>query len=176
MRKKIIFIFLILIILGGFNRVEKSSSDSLIITQEDEKAILEYLDAYTNYIINPSIGGKIYNAFTVLGTDIDKIYLWVLKEEYLKQGSESIMGSGVSLPIVLYIINGENGIEIANHKYPEGDASELNMNIKKLFPKNIRRKMGNQNIKQLNEIIIKRVNEEFNEFSENRINRDGFDC
>lgn len=163
MRKGIMFIFLLsmLLILGGCNLTVKDASNSLKITKEDEKIILEYLDTKTNDVSSPR-GGTMYSAFTVLGTDSDKLYIWMLKEETLKQGSEVIMTNGTSLPLVLYIKTGEEKIIITNHKYPE-DGQGNGKSIRKLFPENVRKVMSNnynERADQLEEIIKNRVKDD----------------
>ena len=163
MRNGIVFIFLLsmLLILGGCNLTLKDASNSLNLNKEDEKIILKYLDTKTNDISSPR-GGTMYSAFTVLGTDSDKIYIWMLKEETLKQGSEVIMTNGTSLPLVLYIEIEEDKIVIKNHKYPE-DGQGNGKSIRKLFPGNVIKVMSNnynERAEQLEEIINNRVKDD----------------
>ena len=164
MKKRSIVIFLILIsiILIGLNFRARNSSNSLEITEVDEKVILEYLDKNTDDIL-PATVGKLYSAFTILGTDKDKIYIWLLKEEY-KKDDTSTAQSGVSLPVVLYIKDNSNKIEITNHKIPK-DGAEYEKDIKKLFPRNIINIINNNNnegVKELEERIKNRVEKNFN--------------
>jgi hypothetical protein len=79
-----------------------TTTNPLKITQNDKKIILNYLDTKTNDIAYPS-KGKMYSAFELLGTDKDKIYIWLVKEEYIKTGTNLERGQGVSLPVVLKI-------------------------------------------------------------------------
>jgi hypothetical protein len=163
MKKGTIFIFLlsVMLILEGCNSIAKNSSNSLKITENDEETILEYLDTKTNDISSPR-EGKMYSAFDILGTDSDKIYIWMLKEECLKQGNEVKMTNGVSLPVVLYVETVEDKIEIKNHKFPE-DGEQIGKSRRKLFPENVRNVMSNnsnERIIQLEEIIRNRAKEE----------------
>ncbi|MEW9095481.1 MAG: hypothetical protein AB2417_10410 [Clostridiaceae bacterium] len=159
--KRRLFVFLlslsILFVLGGCNSTLKDSSNTLEITQTDEKIIQEYLDTKTNDISSPYRGGKMYSAFRILGTDSNKIYVWMLKYENLKQSNE--LTNGVSIPIVLYIETKGDKIEIDNHKYPK-DGVEYGRSLGKLFPQNVRDEMSNNNnelIGQLEEIIRNRI-------------------
>lgn len=163
MRKVNIFILLLLLMgtLGGCSSIAKNPTNSLKITKEDEKAILEYLDTKTNDISSPR-AGKMYSAFEVLGMDSNKIYIWMLKEEYLKQGSEIKMTNGVSLPVVLNIEVVEDKIEIKSHKFPE-DGEGNGESIKKLFPENVRKVLSNnhnERVTKLEETIMNRVKEQ----------------
>ncbi|NTW25488.1 MAG: hypothetical protein HGA37_12385 [Lentimicrobium sp.] len=163
MKKWIILIFLlsVMLIWGGCNSTPKNSSNSLIITKDDEKIILKYLDTKTNDISSPE-GRRMYSAFDSLGTDSDKIYIWMLKEECLKQGNEIEWTNGVSLPVVLYVKSLEDKIEIKSHKFPE-DGEGNNKNIRKLFPENVRSVMynnSNERVTRLEQIIRNRANEE----------------
>ena len=155
--KKIFFAFvlqlLILFIFGGCSETPKDASNTLKISQE-------YLDTETNDISAPNQKGKMYIAFKVFGTDSNKIYLWMLKYEYLDQGKE--LTNGVSIPVVLSIESKDDKIEIKSHKYPK-DGAEYSKSLKKLFPKIVIEKMNNNHndlIEQLEKIIQNRIKED----------------
>ncbi|KOA18837.1 hypothetical protein CLHOM_27760 [Clostridium homopropionicum DSM 5847] len=163
MRKVVIlaFIFSFIFILVGCNSKTKNYAEPIKITKEDEKVILEYLDTKTNDISLPRYG-KMYSSFIVLGTDADKIYIWMLKEEYLNKNGQVTRVSGVSLPAVLYTKAGKDKIEIEDHKYPE-DGSRYVASIIKLFPESVRNVMfvnNNERVKQLEEAIQNRIKED----------------
>ncbi len=157
MKKGVLLIFLLsmAIILGGCSQTLKNSSNSLSITKDDEKAILKYLDTKTDDILAPT-SGKVYSAFNILGTDNDKIYTWVIKKE-------EIIGSVVSLPVVLNVETIDGKIKVINHKFPR-DGDEGAKDIIKLFPKNVRDimydKNYNERIIQLQDIIDNRIVQE----------------
>ncbi|MDV4152029.1 hypothetical protein R0131_14465 [Clostridium sp. AL.422] len=164
MMKKRFFAFvlqlLILFILGGCSSTPKDASNTLEITQPDEKIIQEYLDSKTNDISAPNQEGEMYSAFEIFGTDDNKIYVWMLKYEYLGQGKA--VTNGVSTPIVLYIESKDGEIEIENHKSPK-DGEEYGESLKKLFPQKVIEKMNNNHndlIDQLEEIIQNRIKED----------------
>lgn len=162
--KKGFFAFLlslsILFVLGGCNSTPKDSSNTLKITEADEKIIQEYLDTRTNDISAPYEGGKMYSAFKTLRTESNIIYVVMLKYEYLKQTDE--LTNGVSTPIVLYIETKGDKIEIKNHKYPK-EGMEYGKSLRKLFPQNVMDEMAsnpNELMNQLEEIIKNRVKED----------------
>ncbi|MEG6565701.1 hypothetical protein V6B95_01860 [Thermoanaerobacterium saccharolyticum] len=127
----------IIIVFAGCNSSQKiTTANPLKITQNDKKIILNYLDTKTNDIAYPS-KGKMYSAFELLGTDKDKIYIWVVKEEYIKAGTNLESGQGVSLPVVLKIKKSSKGISIISHDFPK-DGVNHNKDVKKLIPANIR--------------------------------------
>ncbi|MBU3091421.1 hypothetical protein K2F40_05320 [Clostridium sp. CM028] len=104
-----------------------------------------------------------YSAFTVLGKDKDKIYIWLLKEGYFKEGDKLILESGIAIPVVLYIKNGKNGIEITNHKYPE-DGIGYEKGMKKRFAYYVKNTIGsnyNERADKLEKIIKNRSDEDF---------------
>ena len=155
-----ILLLLILFILGGRNSTPKDATNTLKITEADEEIIQEYLDTKTNNISSPNQNGKMYSTFEILGTDSNKIYVWMLKYEYLGKGKG--LTNGVSIPIVLYIQAEEYEIRIKNHKYPK-DGMEYGKSLKKLFPQNVITKMNNNHnelIKQLEERIQNRIKED----------------
>lgn len=116
----------------------KKPTDPIKITENDKKVILEYLDTKTNDIARPS-RGKMYSAFKLLGTDQDKVYIWLVKLEYFKVGNKITHedGDAVGTPVVLYIKKNDKGISITKHKYPE-EGEYWGKSVKRLFPPNIR--------------------------------------
>lgn len=160
--KKIRSIILILIpmllFFGGCDSTNENSSNALALTPQDEQRIEEYLDTMTEDISSPYQGGKMVSAFRILGTDADKIYLWMLKYEYLEQNSE--LTNGVSLPVVLTIKTESDKIIIESHDFPK-DGTEYGPSLKKLFPKNVRdsiSKNHNERVTELEQIIMNRIN------------------
>lgn len=160
-KKNYLIISIIIIIIVAF-LVYNEWGNSIEITKTDEKIILQYLDTKTNDI-NIAREGKMYSAFTVLGTDEDKIYVWLLKEGYIKEEGKLRVESGISLPVVLYTKNGKNGIEITNHEYPE-DGIGNEKSKKKLFPYNVRYVIDsnyNERVDKLQKIIKSRAEKDF---------------
>jgi len=159
MKKLFLFlmIFQIFLLFVGCNATKEASSNILTLTQADERTIEEYLDAKTNDISSPFQGGRMYSAFKILGTDSNKIYLWMLKYEYLKESNE--LTNGVSLPVVLTIKVKDNQVVIENHSFPK-DGAEYGPSLKKLFPQNIREQISenhNEIVKALEQIIEDRI-------------------
>ncbi|MFU0782398.1 MAG: hypothetical protein ACFWT2_04785 [Thermoanaerobacterium thermosaccharolyticum] len=99
-----------------------------------------------------------YSAFELLGTDKDKIYIWLVKEEYIKTGTNLERGQGVSLPVVLKIKKSSKGISIISHDFPK-DGVNHNKDVKKLFPANIRFP-NNEEIKNLVKVTETRAEED----------------
>jgi hypothetical protein len=147
-----------LLFFGGCDSTNENSSNALALTPQDEQRIEEYLDTRTEDISSPYQGGKMVSAFRILGTDADKIYLWMLKYEYLEQNSE--LTNGVSLPVVLTIATKDNHIVIIHHGFPK-DGSAYSSSLEKLFPKNVRDQINmnpNEMVKELEQIIKNRIN------------------
>lgn len=155
MKKRSIFIFvlLIILILGGCNSTAKNASNSLKITIEDEKIIQIYLDTKTDDLLKAR-DGKVYSAFTILGTDKNRIYVWVEKIECAKEGNLIVQQDGAASPLVLYIKDTNNGIAIKGHKGPE-DGEGYGRSIMKLFPENVRNMINTD----YNERAVKLVEE-----------------
>lgn len=141
-----VLILSLLIILTGCNSVSKDASNTLKITENDEKTILEYLNINTKDIANSS-KGKIFNAFKILGTDKDRIYIWLVKKEYFKKEDQNTLedGSVVSLPVVLYIKKVDDGISVTKHKCPP-DGVNYGKVVTKLFPSNIRKEFPDKDV------------------------------
>lgn len=151
----------IVLIFCIYNSYVRTSSNSLKVTKDDEKIILEYLDTKTNDILAP-LGEKMYSAFVVLGTDNNKIYIFMLKKDFIKHGNEMISNGGVSTPVVLSVETSDGKIKITGHKFPR-DGEEGSRDAKRLFPRNVRSyldKIRNSGSNQLQEAIDNRVKEE----------------
>ena len=124
-----------------------NSANIVKITQNDEKTILDYLDTKTQDIANSS-KGKVYSAFKIIGTEQDKIYIWLVKKEYFKKEGLSYLedGSVVSLPVVLYAKRNESGISVIGHKFPP-DGVDYGKKVTRLFPPYIRKEFPDYDVK-----------------------------
>jgi len=85
----IVFMLSIIIIFAGCGEIKTDATNELKITPDDEKTIQEYCDMKTDDIARAS-EGKMYSAFKILGTDKDKIYIWLVKREYSKSEWQDI--------------------------------------------------------------------------------------
>jgi len=150
----------IVTIFTGCNLTKTDATNTLKITQNDEKVVLEYLDTKTNDIAY-SGRGKMYSAFKVLGTDQDKIYIWLVKVEYFNIGDNITHegGDAVSVPVVLNIKKIDKGITIISHNFPE-DGTNYGKSVKRLFPPNIKFPDYDEKIK-LKEVTKVRAEEDF---------------
>ena len=162
--KRRLFLFLsilpILLIFVGCNSTKEASSNIIKLTQSDEENIREYLDTKADDISSPFQGGKMYSAFKILGTNGDKIYLWMLKYEYLKPSNE--LTNGVSLPVVLTIGTNDGQIVIENYSFPK-DGNDYGPSLIKLFPQNVRDQISlnhNELVKELEQILENRIHSE----------------
>lgn len=165
MRVLSVIMLVALIIFSGLSLSEKFSTnndtnDTLKITQDYEKVILDYLDNKTNNIAY-SKKGKMYSAFKLLGTSQNKLYIWMLKVEYFKAGDNITHegGDAVSLPVVLNVKKTKKGLTIVNHKYSK-DGENYNKHVRKLFPSGIEFPDNDEMIK-LEQIIKNRAEENF---------------
>lgn len=138
MRGLFTIILIVLIVFSGCNSSKNISFDTLKITKDEENLILDYLDNKTNDIAR-SKNGKMYSAFKLLGASQDKLYIWVSKVEYFKEGNEIThkCGDAVSTPVVLTFKKTDKSISIVRHEHPK-DGESYNKNVKKLFPPNIK--------------------------------------
>lgn len=144
MKKRSIFLFLLIVIIvvlscASLRNISVALADNTVkLTQADEEKILEYLDHKTDDIASAQMG-KMYSAFKLLGSNKDKLYIWVSKVEYLNITGKLTHegGDAVSLPVVLEIKKTDNGFNIISHKYPK-DGKDYGKSLNKLFPSNIK--------------------------------------
>lgn len=119
----------------NYNTTPRNATNSLRITKAYEKTIQEYIDTSTYKLGYPEIG-KMYSTFKVLGTDKDRIYIWISKAEFYKEKNKIKMQNCVIEPIVLYVKVNKNTIKIKSYKFSE-DGESNGKSMRKLFPKNI---------------------------------------
>jgi hypothetical protein len=122
-------------------------------------------DYLAQHIGSRSIGGSVYCAYDVLGTDVEgagrteQLYLWVVCEEYLRVGQTLQLGSASSLPLVISIQKTGNHPPVIRHQIPR-DGGYFSQDIETLFPPQIRSKilsgdvrMSNQRVERLQQEI-----------------------
>lgn len=128
------------------------------ISNPDEKTILEYLNTKTDDLSGKAREGKYYSAFTILSTDRDKIYVHVLKAEFVKQGNEIVLTNPVVSPLVLYVKNTNEGMIIVGHEGPV-DGMGYGKSLARIFPENVREIMRAISTEQYNEQAARLIEE-----------------
>lgn len=106
------------------------------ISNPDEKIIYEYLNTKTDDLMGKAGEGKFYSAFTILSTDRDKIYIYVMKARFVKQGNAAVQDDTVISPLVLYVKNTNEGMIIVGHEGPE-DGMGWGRSLGRIFPENV---------------------------------------
>ena len=127
------------------------------ITNVDKETILKYLEMKTENISLTHEGSTMVSAFHILEVTPNKIYIWVLKSEYVKYRNEILYLMGAtSLPVVLYIkkINGK--LEIINHKFPR-DGTYWSRDVNRLFPTTVIKSFNNIDKESLQNMINDRA-------------------
>ena len=110
----------------------------LEITKNQEALILDYLDTKTNNIAY-SKGAAMFSAFKILGTDKDKVYIWLVKVEYFEsQDTNNAPGTrqAVYVPVSLHVKEDATGFSIISHEFPR-DGIYYGKDIGRIFPPNI---------------------------------------
>lgn len=152
----LLIMFFLLMIIACESKAKPSIP--FLITKEDNQTINSYIN---ENLSKPNSGGEIYSVHEILGSDKEagEIYIWTILQEVYKNGDHFKSTSGLSLPIVLHVEEGKEGLKIVNYNSPR-DGSDYPKDIKKLFPKDVRNKI----YKHKNEELIK-------EFDDKYINR-----
>ena len=85
-------------------------------------------------------GGVVFCAYDLMGMDFQadqvSLYLWVLCQEYYVTDKNLDKGTGLSLPVAVYLEKGGDGYTITGHEVPL-DGSEYGPSIQRLFPENL---------------------------------------
>lgn len=150
-------------IFSGCSSSENVGDNTLEISKDDEKLILNYLDNNTNDLASTE-NGKMYSAYKVLGTSQEKIFLWVIKIEFkYKEGKlTKEEGESVAAPIVLNIKKNGKSFSIIGHQLPK-EGKDYPKSIKKLFPSDMVFPDDDYSFRlKLKESILARVEEDIN--------------
>lgn len=133
--KRLTFLLILFFLLFAIVACNRGGSQT--VSAKDDGVIQSYLD---QKVLSPLFGGKVFSAHKVLGTAEGKVYVWALLQEYYKKDNKLEMGTGWSVPLVLTVQNGTNGMVVSEHKYP-GDGSLFTTDVKSLFPKGLQQEI-----------------------------------
>ena len=117
---------------------KEDSTNVLEITENQEALLLEYLDTKTNNIAY-SKDAAMFSAFKILGTDKNKVYIWLVKIEYLESQDKSNSleaRQAVHIPVSLHVKEDATGFSIISHEFPR-DGIYYGKDVGKIFPPNI---------------------------------------
>lgn len=98
----------------------------------DHKEIERYL---TTEVMEPNFGGDVWTTYQILDTNTTKneVYVWALIQEYVQEGDRFEQGSGMSVPLVLYIDEDDESFTVQGHRSPR-DGSYYPTDLWTLFP------------------------------------------
>lgn len=105
------------------------------VTEED---LREYL---ATTLGTSAYGGRVFCSYQLMGYAKEEtganLYLWVQCQEfYLDEGKVLRVGSGISLPVVIRLLEREAGYQIAESQSP-GDGEAYAEDVRRLFPENL---------------------------------------
>ncbi|TCI53032.1 hypothetical protein EVJ24_10935 [Exiguobacterium sp. SH1S21] len=74
----------------------------------------------TTEVMEPNFGGDVWTTFKILDTNTPKneVYVWALIQEYVQEGNRFDQGSGMSVPLVLYLDDKDESFTIQGHRLP----------------------------------------------------------
>lgn len=156
------------LIFAGCKDIADHNQRSISIEQfASLKSIKDYL--ITNFAIT-GFHGKSYCAYEVLGVEADaqneRIYLWVLCQEYYRVNQKLKRGTGGSFPLALTVQKKNNELYIISHQI-----SYFGPDIPVFFPEKIRAKLRSETIINRNSRIRKLKNEVQHEAEADQLTR-----
>ena len=145
---------------GGF----KNEQSSIAIEQfVSLKPIKDYL---SKELASTGFGGKSYCAYEVLGAESDgrkeKIYLWVLCQEYYQINQTLKQGTGSSFPLALTVQRKNDEFQVISHRKPR-DGASYTKDLQVIFPDRVRTKIQSELTSSHNNRVQKLQNEVKNE-------------
>lgn len=98
----------------------------------DHQEMERYL---TTEVMNPNFGGDVWTSYKILDTNTTKheVYVWALIQEYVQEGDRFEQGSGMSVPLVLYLDDDDESFTIQGHRLPR-DGSSYPTDLWTMFP------------------------------------------
>jgi len=162
--KRLVLFILVIFILAGCQKSALAKTEA-----EDILNIVEMQNYLAKEIGETSFGGVAFCAYDVLQAERDaqniNIYLWVVCQEYYQNDQGLERGTGVSLPVAVYLGNENETYSILDHRASEGFGEELAQEYKDIFPRSVRKKMENNTVEEINEYNLRigklnKINEE----------------
>jgi hypothetical protein len=149
-------LMLVNLILVGCQGVTKHEQNNIAIEQfVSLKPIKDYLN---KKIGSTGFGGKSYCAYEVFGAESDgkteKIYLWVLCQEYYRANQILKQGTGSSFPLELTIQRENDKFQVISHRKPRDGALYME-DMQVIFPERVRVKIQSEPIGSHNNRVQK---------------------
>jgi hypothetical protein len=124
------------------------------------KQIKDYLSAK---VASTGFGGKAYCTYEILaaeakGNNTHKLYLWVLCQEYYRNGQGLQQGTGSSFPTVLTLPEPAIDPSKIRHQRPRDGAFYLE-DMQAIFPESVRRRLASESTTVHNQ-RVKRLQQE----------------
>lgn len=118
------------------------SEAPVILPTAAAPGIAGLIDSYlAEQIGSAYMGGRVFCAYELMDWVHDEhqqqttLYLWVLCQEYLAVGDTLEKGTGVSVPVALYVSQTGDGWQMA-HRLP-GDGTQYGQDVRILFPQHL---------------------------------------
>jgi hypothetical protein len=142
--------------LMGCQHIVKSNQSSIAFEQFSSlQSVKDYLSAN---LASKGFNGKSYCAYEVLDTESDgeneKIYLWVLCQEYYRANQKLQKVTGSSFPLALIVKRKNNGFQIISYRKPR-DGALYAEDMPVIFPGKIISKIQSEAIDSHNKRIQK---------------------
>lgn len=106
-----------------------SMSQSVSVNHQEMERYL------TTEVMKPNFGGDVWTSYQILDTNTTKneVYVWALIQEYVQEGDRFEQGSGMSVPLVLYLDDDDETFTIQGHRTPR-DGSYYPTDLWTMFP------------------------------------------
>jgi hypothetical protein len=149
----------VLTLVGCQGIVENNQSSISLEQFASLKSVKDYLS--TN-LASRGFNGKSYCAYEVLDAEADgkseKIYLWVLCQEYYRANQKLQQGTGSSFPLALTVQRKNNELYVIGHQKPR-DGALYSKDIPGIFPEKVRAKIQSETTDNHNSRVQKLQNE-----------------
>lgn len=113
-----------------------ATGESLISMSQSVSVDHNEMERYlTTEVMEPNFGGDVRTTYKILDTNTTKheVYVWALIQEYVQEGDHFEQGTGMSVPLVLYIDNEDKTFTIKGHRLPR-DGSYYPTDLRTMFP------------------------------------------
>lgn len=150
--KLLVFVAMVALMVGCQNTpTANNPQENQIDPPLQGEEIKTYL---ANQLGEVAFGGKVFCAYEVLATEQKEketaLYLWVLCQEFYQDDQQLKLGTGMSLPVAVFLEHKEDHWQISEHKIPQ-DGLAYGEDIKTIFPESIWPKITPGTDEEINE-------------------------
>jgi hypothetical protein len=147
--------FIALVCVGCQSKMGLNKNKIDLQSFADLQPIKDYLQ---QKVASKGFNGKVYCEYDVLDAAITtgdrQLYLWVLCQEYYRQGQKLVAGTGGSFPVAVTIRQQNDKVDVISHRQPR-DGSYYAVDLPLIFSKQALAIVNNEKTEEKNQRVFR---------------------